>query len=328
VNRSPALNAVHTKARREAEGAKTNRSVAGSPLYFCLFPFYFASMSIRHWKLARRSLPYGERTLVMGVLNVTPDSFSDGGQFFSFDQAVAQAERMIDEGADIIDIGGESTRPGSVAVTEAEELRRVIPVIEKLATHISVPISIDTTKSLVARAAIAAGAEIVNDISALRFDPLIADEAAKAGAGLVLMHSRGTPKTMQQLPPAADILTEVIAVLRESVAVAEQRGVAPESIAIDPGIGFGKTVEQNVELIAKLDQLAPEFAEFPILIGTSRKSFLGKLLDNAPADQRLHGTIASIAASVLKGAHIVRVHDVKAAVEAVRIAEAIRATHN
>jgi dihydropteroate synthase len=183
---------------------------------------------------------------------------------------------------------------------------------------------VDTTKSSVALAALAAGAEIVNDISALRFDPAIADEVAKVKAGLVLMHSRGTPKTMQQLPPVEDIISEVIGGLRESIAVAEQRGMSQESIAIDPGIGFGKTAEQNIELIAKLDQLAREFADFPILIGTSRKSFLGKLLDKAPAHERLHGTIASIAAAVLKGAHIVRVHDVKAAVDAVTVADAIR----
>ena len=280
-------------------------------------------MPIRQWKLARRSLPYGERTLVMGVLNVTPDSFSDGGEFFSLDRAVAHAERMIVEGADIIDIGGESTRPGSAFVSEEEELRRVIPVIERLAAKSPVPISIDTTKSSVARAAIAAGAEIINDISGLRFEPLIADEAAKAKAGLVLMHSRGTPKNMQQLPPADDIMSEVISGLQEGALVAEERGVARESIAIDPGIGFGKTREQNLELIAKLDQLVIAFAEVPILIGTSRKSFIGKLLNDAPADGRLHGTIASIVASVLKGADIVRVHDVKAAVEAVRITDAI-----
>ena len=273
-------------------------------------------------------MPFGERTLVMGVLNVTPDSFSDGGEFFSLDRAVAHAEQMIAEGADIMDIGGESTRPGSAFVTEEEELQRVIPVIERLAATSPVPISIDTTKSSVARAAIAAGAEIVNDISGLRFDPSIADEAAKAKAGLVLMHSRGTPKTMQQLPPADDIMSEVIGELRKSVLVAEERGVARDRIAIDPGIGFGKSLGQNVELIAKLDQLVIAFAEFPIMIGTSRKSFIGKLLDNAPADERLHGTIASVVASVLKGAHIVRVHDVKAAVEAVRIADAVRLAGN
>ena len=285
-------------------------------------------MPIRQWKLARRSLPYGERTLVMGVLNVTPDSFSDGGEFFSLERAVAHAEQMIAEAADIIDVGGESTRPGSAFVSEGEELQRVIPVIERLATKSPVPISIDTTKSSVARAAIAAGAEIVNDISGLRFDPLIADEAARAKAGLVLMHSRGTPKDMQQLPPVDDIMSEVIGELRNSVLVAEERGVARDRIAIDPGIGFGKTLAQNVELIAKLDQLVIAFAEFPIMIGTSRKSFLGKLLDNAPADQRLHGTIASVVASVLNGAHIVRVHDVKAAVEAIKVAYAVRLAAN
>ena len=281
-------------------------------------------MPIRQWKLARRSLPFGEQTLVMGVLNVTPDSFSDGGEFFSLDRAVAHAEQMIAEGADLIDIGGESTRPGSAFVTEAEELRRVIPVIERLAKRSTVPISIDTTKSAVARAAVAAGAEIINDISGLRFDPSIAGEAAKAKAGLVLMHSRGTPKTMQELPPVGDIMSEVIGELRTSVLVAEDRGVARDHIAIDPGIGFGKTFAQNLELIAKLDQLLIAFPEFPIMIGTSRKAFIGKLLGDAPASERLHGTIATVVLSVMKGAHVVRVHDVKAAVDAVRMVEAIQ----
>lgn len=278
----------------------------------------------REWKLARRSLPYGERTLVMGVLNITPDSFSDGGQFFASDRAIAQAQQMIEEGADIIDVGGESTRPGSEFVSEAEELRRVIPVIERVASSASIPISIDTTKPSVARAALAAGAEIVNDISGLRFDQVIADEVAGAKAGLVLMHSRGTPKDMQQLPPVTDILSEVISGLRQSVSIAEERGVTRESIAIDPGIGFGKTAEQNVKLIAKLDQLAREFPDLPLMIGTSRKSFIGKLLDNAPANQRLYGTLASTVAAVLNGAQVVRVHDVKATSDAVRVIDAIR----
>ena len=301
----------------------TERVIAVFTFAFLLFTFAF--MTVRQWKLARRSLPYGERTLVMGVLNVTPDSFSDGGQFFSFDQAIAHAEQMIDEGADIIDIGGESTRPGSEFVSVEEELHRVIPIIEKLTVSVSVvPISIDTTKSSVARVALSAGAEIVNDISALRFDPSLADEVAKADAGLVLMHSRGTPKTMQQLPPAEDIMTEVIDGLRESVATAQQHGVALESIAVDPGIGFGKTTQQNLELIAKLDQLAHAFPNFPIMIGTSRKAFIGKILADAPVSERLHGTIATVVASALRGAHIVRVHDVKAAVEAIRVIDAIR----
>jgi dihydropteroate synthase len=275
------------------------------------------------WKITRRSLHYGERTLVMGVLNVTPDSFSDGGQFFSLAGALAHAEQMIDEGADIIDIGGESTRPGSNFVSEEEELCRVIPVIERLA-NLSAPISIDTTKPEVARIALQAGAEIVNDISGLRFDSAIAETAAEAKAGLVLMHSRGVPKDMQQLPPMENALAEVIDGLRDSVELAEKSGVARENIAIDPGIGFGKTVEQNLELIVGLEELSDQFPNMPILIGTSRKSFLGKLLHGAPADERLHGTTATLVAAVLNGAHIVRVHDVKSAVEALKIADAIR----
>ena len=277
----------------------------------------------REWKIARRSLPYGDRTLVMGVLNVTPDSFSDGGQFSSLNDALAHAEQMINEGADIIDIGGESTRPGSHFVSEEEELCRVIPVIERLA-NLPVPISIDTTKAAVARVALQAGAEIVNDISGLRFEPAIAGVAAEAGAGLVLMHSRGTPKDMQQISPMENAVNEVMAGLSDSVALAEGRGVARGNIAIDPGIGFGKTLEQNLELIARLDQLAHQFADMPVLIGTSRKSFLGKLLNGAPAAERLHGTTATIVAAVLHGADIVRVHDVRSAVEALKITDAIR----
>ena len=259
----------------------------------------------------------------MGVLNVTPDSFSDGGQFYSLERALAHAERMASEGADLIDIGGESTRPGSEFVSEAEELGRVIPVIERLAGISSVPISIDTTKSSVARAALEAGAEIVNDISGLRFDPQIADEVARAHAGLILMHSRGTPKTMQRMPPLDNAMKEVIDGLRASIDIAQKRGVASQSIAIDPGIGFGKTAEQNLALIANLEQLAREFSDFPVVIGTSRKSFIGKLLNGAPADQRLYGTIASTVVATMNGANIVRVHDVKAAVDTLRIVDGI-----
>ncbi len=283
---------------------------------------------VREWQIARGSLAIGQRTLVMGVLNVTPDSFSDGAQFFSFDKALTQAERMISEGADIIDIGGESTRPGAALITADEEIERVVPVICELARTTRIPISVDTTKAAVARAALNAGAAIVNDISALRFDFHIADEAAKSGAGLVLMHSRGTPATMQRLPPVADIVHEVTTSLRSSIVMAEKRGVKREAIVIDPGVGFGKTAEQNVELIAKLDQLANALPDFPILIGTSRKSFLGRLLetkDGGPADvsDRLHGSMASVAAAIIRGAHIVRVHDVKAAAETVRVVDAI-----
>ena len=277
-------------------------------------------------------MPIGQRTLIMGILNVTPDSFSDGGQFFTLDNALAHAEQMISEGADIIDVGGESTRPGRPGdepVSAEEEIRRVVPVIEALAARTDTPISVDTTKSEVARAALDAGAAIVNDISALRFDFYVADAAARAGAGLVLMHSRGTPATMHRLPPVADIMLEVTHSLRASVNMAERRRVKRESIVIDPGIGFGKSQEQNLELIAKLDQLIAAFPDYPLLIGTSRKSFIGRILADesgtpAPAADRLHGTMATITAAILRGAHIVRVHDVKAAAETIRVAVRIR----
>lgn len=281
---------------------------------------------LREWKLARRTLPLGARTLIMGILNVTPDSFSDGGQFFDLERAVAHAEEMLADGAAIIDVGGESTRPGGVLVSTEEELRRIVPVVERLSAQVPLAIiSVDTTKSEVARAALDAGAEIINDISALRFDPTLADEAARHGAGLVLMHSRGTPETLHTLPPVAAILLEVTESLRRSIAQAEGRGVARASIAIDPGIGFGKSQEQNLELLARLKELAAEFAEFPLLVGTSRKSFIGRLLDDAPVEGRLHGTMASVTASILGGAHIIRVHDTRAAAETARIAQAIRA---
>jgi dihydropteroate synthase len=274
-------------------------------------------------------MPIGERTLIMGILNVTPDSFSDGGQFLNVDTALAHAEQMIAEGADIVDVGGESTRPGGEPVSVDEEIERVVPVIEALASRANVPISVDTTKSEVARAALDAGAAIVNDISALRFDFYVADAVARAGAGLVLMHSRGTPATMHRLPPVADIMHEVTHSLRASINMAERRGVKRESIVIDPGIGFGKSQEQNLELIAKLDQLIAAFPDYLLLIGTSRKSFLGRLLADesgtpAPADARLYGSLATITTAILKGAHIVRVHDVKATVETIRVAQAIR----
>ena len=274
-------------------------------------------------------MPMNERTLIMGILNVTPDSFSDGGQFHSIDAALAHAEQMISEGADIIDVGGESTRPGGEPVSVEEEIRRVVPVIEALATRTGTTISVDTTKSEVARAALDAGAAIVNDISALRFDFYVADAAARAGAGLVLMHSRGTPATMHRLPPVADIMEEVVSSLRASIHMAERRGVDPASIVIDPGIGFGKSQEQNIELIARLDELIAAFPNYPLMIGTSRKSFIGRILADdsgtpAPSSERLHGTMATITASVLKGAHMIRVHDVRAAAEAARVSELIR----
>ena len=283
----------------------------------------------RTWLIKDRALTIGQRTLVMGILNVTPDSFSDGGQFLSLENAIDHGKRMRDEGVDLIDVGGESTRPGSSGpVSAEEEIDRVVPVISALAKTLDLPISIDTTKSEVARAGVDAGAGIVNDVSALRFDFYIADVAARAGAGLILMHSRGTPATMHRLPPVADIMHEVTTSLSASVKMAERRGVKRESIAIDPGIGFGKSQEQNVELIDKLDLLKAAFSDLPILIGTSRKSFIGRILadeagDAAPLDRRMYGSMASIAAAVMKGANIVRVHDVKAAIETVKVIDAI-----
>lgn len=287
----------------------------------------------RAWHIKARTLPIGERTLIMGILNVTPDSFSDGGQYLPLDKAIAHADQMIADGADIIDVGGESTRPGGEPISPEEEIKRVVPVIEFLAKRTDKPISVDTTKSEVARAAFEAGAAIVNDISALRFDFYVADAAAQMGAGLILMQSRGTPATMHRLPPVAEIMEEVIGSLRASVHMAERRGVKRESIVIDPGIGFGKSQEQNVELLAKLDQLIAAFPDLPLLIGTSRKSFIGRILADesgtpAPSSERLHGTMASITAAVLSGANMVRVHDVRAAVQTVRVAESIKRIHH
>jgi len=290
---------------------------------------YYPCMQ-REWKIGNgRALPIGQRTLIMGILNVTPDSFSDGGQFFELNKGLTHAEQMIAEGAHIIDVGGESTRPGGAAIVSADdELKRVLPIISELSKRFDVPISVDTTKAEVARASLDAGAAIVNDISALRFEPELADEVGKSTAGLVLMHSRGAPGELHGLPPVADIIEEVTTSLRNSIEIAEQRGVRHESIVIDPGIGFGKSQEQNVELLAKIDQIIAAFPEFPLLIGTSRKSFLGRILADAGGtaalpDQRLHATMASTVAAVLKGAHIVRVHDVGTTVEALRVADAI-----
>jgi dihydropteroate synthase len=279
----------------------------------------------REWKLSRRALAYGARTLVMGVLNVTPDSFSDGGRFFDRGRALEHAARMVEEGADILDVGGESTRPGAAEVDAAEETRRVVPVVEALAGRVPVPLSVDTTKAWVARAALDAGAEIVNDVSGLRFEPALADEAARAGAGLVLMHSLGTRGTMHTLPPVSDVLSEVTGGLRASAAEAERRGVARESLCVDPGVGFGKSQGQNVGLLARLDVLCAAFPDLPVLVGTSRKRFVGALLGGAPVEERLHGTMATVAAAALRGASIVRVHDVRAAVDTVKVIDAIKA---
>ena len=285
-----------------------------------------AGVTARSWELPRHTLTLGRRTLVMGVINLTPDSFSDGGRWFTRKRAWSHAERMIENGVNIIDIGGESTRPGAGRVSEEEEIRRVEQYLNVLVIFNSqVPYSIDTTKASVARVALNAGVEIVNDISGLRFDPSLAEVAAEHGAGLILMHSRGDFETMHKQEPVDDILKEVSDGWLRSIAEAERRGVRREKIVLDPGIGFSKTQKQNVELIAKLDVLARDFSDFPLLVGTSRKSFVGHLLGGAPVNKRVHGTMASVAAAALRGAHIVRVHDVRAAVETVKVIDAIKA---
>jgi len=271
------------------------------------------------------TLRLGQRTLVMGVLNVTPDSFSDGGKFLDVKHAVQHALAMQRDGADIIDIGAESTRPGSVGISAAEELRRLLPVLQALRGKLKIPISVDTQKSAVAELALGAGAEMVNDISGLRTDPQLARVAAGYGAPLILMHMRGTPNTMQKGPFTRHVMRDVISGLRESVATAKKLGVKRSQIVIDPGIGFGKSYSQNYELLAKL----PEFARlgYPIMVGTSRKGFLGATLakngKSAPAQERMFATAATVAASVLNGAHIVRVHDVAEMAQVARVADAV-----
>ncbi len=261
----------------------------------------------------------------MGVLNVTPDSFSDGGNSLDVDTAVEHARKMAGAGADIIDIGGESTRPGAVPVSAEEELRRVVPVVERLRDSV---ISVDTTKSVVAERALAAGARIVNDISALRFDPRMVDVVRDTGAGVVLMHMQGTPQTMQQDPRYDDVVAEVTSFLVERIAFAVSQGLKKSQIAVDPGIGFGKTVEHNLQLLARLG----EFGSLgcPVVVGTSRKSFLGKVLAATgarragEADARLWGTAATVAWAIAQGARVVRVHDVAEMSDVVRMVEAIR----
>ncbi|MDR1728653.1 MAG: dihydropteroate synthase [Acidobacteriota bacterium] len=269
------------------------------------------------------TLALGEKTLVMGILNVTPDSFSDKGRYFGVEASVRRAWEIAEEGAGILDIGGESTRPGSQGVGVEEEVARVIPTLEALAKgpgKYPLPISVDTVKSEVARAALDCGAAIINDISGMAMDPGIGPVAAEHGAALVLMHMRGTPQTMQTLPPSPDILGEIDAWAEDAVARARACGVSDDRLILDPGVGFGKTAAQNVEIIANIPRLAK--AGFPILMGTSRKAFIGALTRKPPRE-RVFGTCATVAASILCGAHIVRVHDVAAAREVADVTDAI-----
>ncbi len=279
------------------------------------------------WRVRTRELELGARTLVMGVLNVTPDSFSDGGLYLDRDRAVAHAIAMLDQGADILDVGGESTRPGSAErVSETEELRRVLPVIEGvLRQRPQAVISVDTYKASVARATVGAGAEIVNDVSAFRWDAEMARTVASLQCGAVLMHMRGRPEEWRQLPPGENLTGRVLRDLAHWAQEALDAGVERDRMVLDPGFGFGKNFEENYPLLARLQEL--HRLGFPLLAGTSRKSFLGRTLAregrDAPPDQRLAASLAAMTATVLHGAHIVRVHEVKPSVEAARVADAV-----
>ena len=260
------------------------------------------------------------RALIMGVLNVTPDSFSDGGRFVDPARAIRHAKEMVSAGADLIDVGGESTRPGAEPVSSEEELHRVIPVIERLSREVPVPGSIDTYKADVARAALQAGARWVNDISALRFDPGMADLIAESRVPVILMHMKGTPGEMQKDPRYRSVVGEIYSFLEERIEFAVSAGIRREQIVIDPGIGFGKRTQDNLMILAGLDRF--QSLGRPILLGTSRKSFIGQVLD-LPVDERLEGTAATLAIGLMKGARIFRVHDVGPAVRVIRMAEAI-----
>jgi dihydropteroate synthase len=276
-------------------------------------------------ELPSRTLVLGQRTLLMAVLNVTPDSFSDGGEFLDTRRAVEHALEMECIGADLLDIGAESTRPGSTATPADTELARILPVLEGLRGVMKIPISVDTRKAEVAEAAITAGAQIINDVSGLRSDPRIAEVAARRDVPLILMHMRGEPATMQKKPFARDVMKDVMRGLRVAITKARRAGVRKSQIIVDPGIGFGKSFEQNYELLRKL----PDIAElgYPLLVGTSRKGFLGATLardgKSAPPEERLWATAATVTASILGGAHIVRVHDVREMAQVARVADCL-----
>jgi|SoiMethySBSTD1v2_1073268.scaffolds.fasta_scaffold182705_2 dihydropteroate synthase len=272
------------------------------------------------WKLARAALQLGDRTAIMGILNVTPDSFSDGGQYFDPAKAIARGKQIEQEGADIIDIGGESSRPGSAQVPEDEEMRRILPVIEQLAATVKIPISVDTYRSSVARRACQAGAQIVNDISGLRFDPEMAKTVADLAAGLVLMHSRGERDTLHRQGRMADPVRDVTESLTASAAKADNAGVAAEAVVIDPGIGFGKAAEESILVLKSLSLFSR--IGHPLLVGTSRKSFIRSMVGDGP-DARDWGSAATIVGAIINGAHVVRVHDVTQARVLANVADRI-----
>jgi dihydropteroate synthase len=277
-------------------------------------------MALR-WRLGERTLEYGPPTLVMGVLNVTPDSFSDGGLFMDHEAAVEHGLRMAVDGADLLDVGGESTRPGSQAVPIDEEIARVLPVVKRLAAEVDVPISVDTRKPEVAGAALDAGAVVVNDVSGAR-DPLMFEVVRRWGAGLVMMHMLGEPKTMQEDPRYVDVVREVRAYLADRVGSAVAAGIDRERLAVDPGLGFGKTYQHNLTLMRDIGAFLD--LGVPVVVGPSRKSFIGAALGGLPMDQRLEGTAGAVAWLAGQGAHVVRVHDVAEMVRVVRMVDAIR----
>ena len=271
---------------------------------------------------SKYSLDFSKKTHIMGILNVTPDSFSEGGQYFDKSLAIKRAYEMVEEGADIIDIGGESTRPGSEPVPLEEELRRTIPVIEAIVKNIKVPISIDTYKADVAKRALDAGASMVNDISGMRFDPEMPKVVSQYKVPVVIMHIKGNPKTMQKEPVYEALIPEIMDYLRMSIRLAVKFGIDEDKIVIDPGIGFGKTFDHNLEIIKNLHEFT--LLEKPLLIGPSRKAFLGKILNDAPASERLEGTAAAVVISILNGANIIRVHDVKEMKKVALVADAVK----
>lgn len=271
--------------------------------------------------LGRRSLSVGPAPAIVGIVNVTPDSFSDGGQCLDPDAAADHGHRLVDEGADILDVGGESTRPGSEPVAEDEERRRVLPVVERLAATVDRPISIDTRRARVAREAVAAGASIINDVTGLQGDPDMARTVAEAGAGLVIMHMQGEPRSMQQNPHYENVMADICRFLRQAMAVARDAGVAEEAILVDPGIGFGKTVEHNLTILARLDELRT--LGRPVLVGPSRKRFLGALTGVETPAERTFSTAAACVMAVAAGALVVRVHDVQEVRQALAVAYAV-----
>ena len=268
-----------------------------------------------------KSFVWGKQTYLMGVLNITPDSFSDGGDYNDLEAAFQRAAALVEAGADILDVGGQSTRPGAKQISPEAELERVIPIIKRIRKHLNVPISVDTTRAEIAQQAVQAGADLVNDISGGTFDAAMLTTVAALEVPIILMHIRGTPETMQQLTDYEDLVGDIIAVLRERIAAAEKAGIARSRLLIDPGIGFGKTAEQNLELLRQLDQF--QILGVPILVGTSRKSFIGKILKQDDPKQRVWGTASTCCAAIAQGADLLRVHDLPEMWEVSRVADAI-----